>query len=107
MSHPDRAGLAFLDVGGGVVPEAFEGVYPWNREQQMSFSVDPDLTRRILDGEFDPPYEPAEVMPVEEYARQVVGAFRREILGPCPGVELYAEPGRFAFSTARFTCSCP
>ena len=95
LTAPERRALTFFDVGGGVIPAAFEGVYPWNRAQSMSFDVDPRLTQQILNDEIKPHYEPAEVVPVEYYAREVVGAFRREILASCPAAALYAEPGKF------------
>ena len=90
----DLAALEFLDVGGGVTPEAYEGIYPWNREQAMSFDRDPRLNQRILDDAVGPHHEPNEVLPVEAFAAPVAEAFRREILALSPRVALCAEPGK-------------
>lgn len=89
------AGLEAIDVGGGIIPEAFEGIYPWNREQSMSFNRDPRLMQRILGDAIVPHYEAAQVVPVECFAQQIVAAFRRHILTLNPSIVLCAEPGKF------------
>ena len=94
------AGLSFVDVGGGVIPESFEGIYPWNRAQAMSFDRDPGLNQRILADEIGPHYEAAEVLPVEAFAGPVAAAFRARILPLAPEAELWTEPGKYISHSA-------
>lgn len=95
LTPAQRSRLELVDVGGGVVPEAFEGIYPWNRAQSMRFDRSARVLGRILADEIQPHYEAAEVTPVEEYGAKVAGAFRRHIAPLCPSAALAAEPGKF------------
>ena len=94
------ADLESMDVGGGIIPEAFEGIYPWNREQSMSFDRDPRLLQQLLGDAIVPHYEAAEVVPVEACAQQIAAAFRRHILALNPSIVLCAEPGKYVSHSA-------
>ena len=94
------SGLETMDVGGGIIPEAFEGIYPWNREQTMSFDRDQGLMQQILRDTIVPHYEAAEVVPVEACAQQIAAAFRRHILAQNPSIRLCAEPGKYVSHSA-------
>jgi diaminopimelate decarboxylase len=100
LSPEELGGLEFVDVGGGVPPEAYEGIYPWNREQTMSFDRDPDLVPRILADAIGPHHEAAEVVPVERFAARIAAAYRRHIAPLNPRIALCAEPGKFISHSA-------
>ncbi|OGQ90234.1 MAG: hypothetical protein A2289_20030 [Deltaproteobacteria bacterium RIFOXYA12_FULL_58_15] len=87
--------LAFVDIGGGVPPEVFQGSYPWNRRQVMSFASRTELLQRILAGDFQPSFEIAEVVPVETFATKIGQAFARHVHCHNPAIRLWAEPGKF------------
>jgi diaminopimelate decarboxylase len=89
------AELEFVDIGGGIAPEAFEGVYPWNRDQVMSFASRLEVVERILADGYPCRFEVPEVEPVETVAATIAAGFRRHLLSVNPELELYTEPGKF------------
>lgn len=100
LSPGERDRLELIDIGGGIVPEAFEGTYPWNRKQTMSFDRDASLLERILADEIQPRYEPAEVQPIEPIAAAAAAAFLRHVAPLAPRARLAAEPGKYISHSA-------
>ncbi|MFH1130343.1 MAG: alanine racemase [Pseudomonadota bacterium] len=87
--------LEFIDIGGGIPPEAFEGVYPWNRRQAMSFDSRTAILKRILAREFQPSFEIPSVVPIERFAKEISHAFVKHLRPINPQINLWAEPGKF------------
>ena len=95
LTAAELAALRYLDMGGGVTPAAFEGLYPWNRSQVMRFSGGERRRQQILADSVQPHYLPLRVTPIDVYARAVASALRRHLRPRCPNMALCAEPGKY------------
>lgn len=95
FSADELKGFRYLDMGGGIVPPEFEGIYPWNPEQDMTYHKGQKDIDDIMADRFHPRFIPQETKPVEVFAADIASAYKKNILSIMPNIKLYAEPGRF------------
>lgn len=106
FSPDEIKGIEFLDIGGGIYPEVFEGVYPWNTRQNLGTAPTSVHLKKILSDKIQPRCLKVNVTPIEEYAMEISKALRRYIFSLNPKIEIFAEPGRFiAYSTLHILFS--
>ncbi|MDD5074652.1 MAG: alanine racemase, partial [Candidatus Peribacteraceae bacterium] len=95
LTAEERAGIRYLDMGGGYIPAAFEGVPGWNPNQEMKF-VGEDLDpMEVVGKDWNPRYTVPPVSPIGDFAQEISAALRAHIFPLLPHVQMYAEPGRF------------
>lgn len=87
--------LRFVDVGGGILPETADRIYPWNRKEVFDWDLIPKCLPKILKDGYLPRSVAQSFTPVEKFAKEVCGAFKSEIQSLSPEAELWTEPGRF------------
>jgi diaminopimelate decarboxylase len=85
----------YLDIGGGILPDALEGVYSWNPKQLMQYPDEETFLSEIRADSFQPRILPIEVSPFDAFASEITGAFNEHIKPLLPKIQVYAEPGRF------------
>jgi len=95
FSKEELQGFKYIDMGGGFYPEILDGVYPWNKGQEIKYINDPFLFDGIYADKFKPRYIPTLVNPIDDFGKQIADVFCEKIRPLLPNAELYAEPGRF------------
>ncbi|MCF7836923.1 alanine racemase [Candidatus Gracilibacteria bacterium] len=96
----ERENFAYIDIGGGIYPQPFEGVHTWNPNQESYFDNYEKTLDKVLNNKFHPRFKPLVVAPIEKFAQDIVVAWHTKISPLLPRVELYAEPGRFISHSA-------
>ena len=100
FSPAERDCFEYLDMGGGFVPESFDGIYPWNPDQTMWGQDSTKVISRILKDGYKPRFNQPETMPVSQFAEAISEVFLGKIKKAAPNIELYCEPGRFICHSA-------
>jgi diaminopimelate decarboxylase len=100
FSDEERAGFKYLDMGGGFIPESFDGVYPWNPDQMMWGQDQSEVLSKILSDKYTPRVIPTETESIEGFAKDIAKVFLSDICKAIPNAELYCEPGRFICHSA-------
>jgi len=95
FSEEERARFEYIDMGGGYYPRSFEGIYPWNPDQEIKFFDNKNIFESIYKDDFKPRYVFAEVAPIEEFGKEISETYLSKIKPLLPNVVLYTEPGRF------------
>jgi len=95
FTSEEREVFEFLDMGGGFYPEVFEGIYPWNPDQEMKFFSGEDHFGKILKDEWHPRYLPIKVSPIEEFGKEIACAWKTQMKPLLPNAHPFCEPGRF------------
>ncbi len=90
----------YIDMGGGIYPQPFEGIYSWNPDQVMQFFSNETHFEDIIADKWQPRYLPLEVEPIEKFAEAICGTWLKTIKPILPNAELYCEPGRFICHSA-------
>lgn len=97
LTAAERAGIAFIDVGGGYRPHRLEGYYPGDhplgeviRAADAYYGEETGFTH---------PYYIKDSIPIEEYAREIGAALDRH-LRPLVDCAYYTEPGRIVSTYA-------
>jgi len=88
----ERKQFEYIDMGGGFYPQPFEGIHPWNPDEN---SMDTPDEKDIFATKPDKRYIPIKVDPIEKFAKEIVKIYKQEILPLLPNISLYAEPGRY------------
>ncbi|MDD5469544.1 MAG: alanine racemase [Candidatus Peribacteraceae bacterium] len=95
FSEEERAGFAYLDIGGGIYPvQTWEGLYPWNEDLKHAERPAGTL-EKILRDEYQPRYIPMQIAPIDAFASAIVQAVHDVVRPVLPNVALYTEPGRY------------
>lgn len=95
FSPNELAQFEYIDMGGGFYPEIWDGIYPWNKEQEIKYINNVGLLDQIYADEFQPRFIPTVISPIAEFGKQIAEIFHEKISPLLPNIELYAEPGRF------------
>ncbi len=97
LTGPQRAQMAFIDIGGGYKPHGLEGFFP--KDDPLASILHTANEAFGVTSEFLEPYYPKPSTPLAEYAQAIGGAFAREIRSVVPAVA-YTEPGRIVSTYA-------
>lgn len=97
FAENERKQFEYIDMGGGFYPQPFEGIHPWNPEEN---SMDTPDEKDILSTKPNKRYIPIKVDPIEKFAKEIVKIYKKEILPLLPNISLYAEPGRYICHSA-------
>lgn len=100
FSDEERMGFEYLDMGGGYVPESFDGIYPWNPDQTM-WGQDPiEVVSNVLEDKYQPRFIKTKSNAIEVFAKAIAAVYLEQIKMVAPNMELYCEPGRFICHSA-------
>ncbi|PIZ76675.1 hypothetical protein COY05_00275 [Candidatus Peregrinibacteria bacterium CG_4_10_14_0_2_um_filter_38_24] len=97
FTENERKQFEYIDMGGGFYPQPFEGIHPWNPDEN---SMDTPDEKDILETKPNKRYIPIKVDPIEKFAEEIVKIYKKEILPLLPNISLYAEPGRYICHSA-------
>lgn len=100
FSEEERLDFEYLDMGGGYVPESFDGIYPWNPDQTMWEQDNIEVVSSILADKYQPRFIKPEVDSIEVFAKAISEVFLKKIRKAAPKIALYCEPGRFICHSA-------
>lgn len=85
--------MEVLDIGGGFVPEHFEGIYPWNEELDFLYD-NSDKFEDILKDKFKPRFLVEPSQPFNELCKDISKIWNDRFLSKKKNLSLWVEPGR-------------
>lgn len=95
LTPEQLAGVAFIDIGGGIVPpNTAEGLYPWNKSQRVDFGMIHKIIPKVLGDKYNPRYVPSPTTSLSSWGKAISKAWKEIVLPACPNATLYTEPGR-------------
>ena len=99
LTQAQRDAIKWIDIGGGFVPQYFEGLYPWNKGLRMLFDTS-SIVPKILKNEFQPNFVVEAIPALDRVIKSILNKWRKCIKPQFPQAELFLEPGRIlSYST--------
>lgn len=86
--------IQIIDIGGGFVPENFDGNYPWNKKEVSLFDVSSKL-KLIEKAEARNRAKFSYTQPIEKMAQIISDSWRKIIAPTFKQAKLYIQPGRY------------
>jgi diaminopimelate decarboxylase len=93
LNASQREAVRWIDIGGGLVPPYFEGVYSWNKSCRMLFDTS-KIVPKILADEYKPRYVCERYTRLERILTKISKNWGKSVLPKFPNAKLFIEPGR-------------